>query len=44
MIAHKEVGTTVLLERRPVATDKAVMHNNGLEDTTIVMGLVAEIR
>ena len=40
MLTHKELCLKVILKRCPIATDDAVMGNNGLEDATIVVRFV----
>ena len=40
-ITFEKTHLAVLLERRPVAAYYAVVSNNGLEDSAVVMGMMA---
>ena len=44
MLPDKEIGLMVVLERFPIATDDAVVDDNGLKDAAIIVRLVSKVR
>ena len=44
MLPDKEIGAMVYFKRFPVATDDAVVDDNGLEDASVIVCLVLIVR
>ena len=44
MFSHEEFRLAVFLERRPVATNDAIVGDDGLEDAAVVVGFVFVVR
>ena len=44
MFPHEEFRLAVFLERHPVATNDAIVGDDGLEDAAVVMGFVFVVR